>query len=314
MGAFSVIEGDVVIRDSSGNAVGVILDGAIYRLQTDTKVASWIGSTAPTVGQKAMASSLPVTIASDQSAISMTIVPANAFTGLAVGIVILGGSTAGTIQSVRATTYTEQTANAQRSFASSSASDAAAGVGARQVEITYYTSAMVGPLTETVTLNGTTAVATVATNICFIEKMKVVSVGSTTRNVGTITLYVNNSGGGGTIGTIGIGNVVSAQGDNRTFWGHHYIQAGKTASLATLVASAVVAGNTATCSFILRSQDPTVANSPDVQITEFLSMSTTIVRALGIPIKVAGPARITAFGVPTNNNATLNASFDFSEV
>lgn len=58
-----------ILYDSSGNPVGVVLDGAIYRLQTSTDVAKWIGSTAPTVGQKAMASSLPIAVASDQSVI-----------------------------------------------------------------------------------------------------------------------------------------------------------------------------------------------------------------------------------------------------
>jgi hypothetical protein len=36
----------------------------------DENVGAWMGSTAPTVGQKAMASSLPVVIASDQSAVT----------------------------------------------------------------------------------------------------------------------------------------------------------------------------------------------------------------------------------------------------
>lgn len=264
--------------------------------------------------QKVMAESIPVTIASDQSSIPITIGPSNALTGFSVGMVILGGGTANTLRAVLATTYNEQTTNAQRSFTSSSASDAAAGVGARQVQITYYDATCVGPFTETVTLNGVAAVATTNTNICFIEKMTVISVGSTGRNVGTITLFVNNTGGGGTIGTIGIGNIIAAQGDNRTFWSHHYVQSGKTASLATLVASAVVAGAVATCSFILRSRNPTVSTSPDVQISEFLVMSQAVVRALGIPLKVVGPARITTYGVPFGNNNSLYASFDFSEI
>jgi hypothetical protein len=35
---FTVIEGDIVLIDSSGNEVGVILDGSTYRLQTEAKV------------------------------------------------------------------------------------------------------------------------------------------------------------------------------------------------------------------------------------------------------------------------------------
>lgn len=69
---FELVEGDVVIRDASGNAIGVVLDGAVYRFQTATKVESWLGSTAPTVGQKVKADSLPVTLASDQPAVPIT--------------------------------------------------------------------------------------------------------------------------------------------------------------------------------------------------------------------------------------------------
>jgi hypothetical protein len=265
-------------------------------------------------GQKTMSGSIPVTIADDQSPIPITIGPKNSLTGFSIGTIKLGGGTANTLNAVLATTYNEQIVNAQRSFASSSASDTAAGVGARQVIITYYDSTCAGPFTETVTLNGLAAVATINTNICFIESMIVTSVGTTGRNVGIITLFVNNTGGGGTIGTIGVGNVIATQGDNRTFWSHHYVQPGKTASLATLVASAVVAGAISTCAFILRSRNPTVSTSPDIQISEFLVMSQAVVRALGIPIKVLGPARITTHGIPAGNNNTLFASFDFSEI
>lgn len=62
-----------VLYDSSGNAVGVVLDGAVRRLQTADKIESWFGSTAPTVGQKAMVESLPVSVANDQSAIPVVI-------------------------------------------------------------------------------------------------------------------------------------------------------------------------------------------------------------------------------------------------
>lgn len=40
MGSFTVIEGDVVLRDETGNPVGVILDGAVYRLRTEAKLAA----------------------------------------------------------------------------------------------------------------------------------------------------------------------------------------------------------------------------------------------------------------------------------
>lgn len=46
------------------------LPAALVGGRLDDNVGSWMGSTAPTVGQKAMASSLPVAIASDQSALT----------------------------------------------------------------------------------------------------------------------------------------------------------------------------------------------------------------------------------------------------
>ena len=36
--SFTIIEGDVVVRDSSGNPIGVILDGVTYRFAVDAKV------------------------------------------------------------------------------------------------------------------------------------------------------------------------------------------------------------------------------------------------------------------------------------
>lgn len=38
---FTVIEGQVVLEDDNGNAVGVVLDGSIYRLQTEAKVTNF---------------------------------------------------------------------------------------------------------------------------------------------------------------------------------------------------------------------------------------------------------------------------------
>ena len=41
--------------------------------------------------------------------------------------------------------------------------------------------------------------------------------------------------------------------------------------------------------------------------------TTSVVRILGIPIRVVGPAIVIAYGIPDQNNAVLTASFDFSE-
>lgn len=39
MADFAMIEGDVVVRDTAGNAVGVVLDSSVYRLQTEARLA-----------------------------------------------------------------------------------------------------------------------------------------------------------------------------------------------------------------------------------------------------------------------------------
>lgn len=49
------------------------LPSALVGGRLDTNTGAWLGSTAPTVGQKASASSLPVVIASDQSTLPVTI-------------------------------------------------------------------------------------------------------------------------------------------------------------------------------------------------------------------------------------------------
>jgi len=290
------------------------LPAALVGGRLDENVGAWFGSTAPTVGQKAMAASVPVALASNQTPLTVTLVPASAVTGLATGHVTLGGGTAGTLNVIRATTYNEPTTNAQRSLASSSANDTAAGTGARQVRITYFDASLNGPYTETVTLNGTTAVATVASNICFIDRLDVVSVGSGSVNAGTITLYVNSTGGGGTIGTIGIGTLVAGVGDVRTFWAHHYVAVGKAADFTTLVVSASSGGSGTNATFVMKAKNPTVATSPEEVIGDLLLVSGSVVRVLGIAIHVIGPARVTAYGIPAVNNADLNATFDFFEV
>lgn len=60
---------DITIFDKTGdNSVDPILDGGIYRLPTEgnDNLKSWLGSTAPTIGQKPSSQSIPVVIASDQ--------------------------------------------------------------------------------------------------------------------------------------------------------------------------------------------------------------------------------------------------------
>ncbi len=62
-----------LLVDSTGQLKTVTdqLPPSLVSSRLDTNTGSWLGSTAPTVGQKAMASSIPVTLASDQPALTV---------------------------------------------------------------------------------------------------------------------------------------------------------------------------------------------------------------------------------------------------
>jgi hypothetical protein len=112
--------------------------------------------------------------------------------------------------------YVEQSAQAQRSVVSTSVQDKASGTGSVKVRITYLNSAY-ELKTEDVTLNGTTAVNTVATDIRFIEKFQVIQGAAA---VGAIKLMTAAAGGGTEFCGIGIGTYDA-------FLCHHYVPAGK---------------------------------------------------------------------------------------
>jgi hypothetical protein len=205
---------------------------------------------------------------------------------------------------VEATTYTEQTTNAAMTLVSSSANDTSAGTGARTITVTYLDQSMAGPFTTTFTMNGTTAVTAGVSNMCFIEKIVVATVGSTTSNVGTITL----KSGATTVGTI-------AATANQTYWAHHYTPAGKTSYISgfNMGNTGTTAGNSSTG--ILFAKDSTSANAPEIQISDFINAAgaaNSITRNYNSPIQVQGPARIRVY-VTTQSSSTYTqyASFDY---
>jgi hypothetical protein len=236
----------------------------------------------------------------------LSIVPAgaNATTkGFSFGQVVLAATT---VAPVRGTAYIEQTSNAQRSLVSTSASDAAAGTGARKVKITYYTATFTGPFEETVTLNGTTAVNTVATDICYIEKLDVTEVGSGGVAAGVISLKAATGGGGATIWSI-------AATFNQTHGAHHYVATGKTCFITGQLVG--IKGADTTSGF-LRSLALGVANAAEAQISDQIRAPTSgqSFRSYGTPITVVGPARIVAYAAPDSSSSrTYYASFDFYE-
>ena len=248
---------------------------------------------------------------------------ANAFIGepLRVQIVTAATSNAGfsfgdvtlaanAFAAVRRTTYTEQAANAQRSVVSTSASDTAAGTGARTVKLTYLDVTGIGPSTETVTMNGTTAVNTVTTTFCFSERMDILTVGTALAAVGIINLKAATAGGGATIWSIGAG-------DTQTFGCHHYVPINKTCYVTDINANhnGTTVGSGAV--FVLRALPSTTANAVEKQISDFhrlYGQSSTVPRSFATPIQVTGPARITAYAAPETTSSTVyRCSFDYSD-
>lgn len=105
-------------------------------------------------------------------------------------------------------TYVFPAAAQQMAVVSSSADDAAAGTGARSVEI-HYLDANYAPHQITVTLNGTTPVLTVPTNILRINRFHVYSAGSGGTAAGNIS--VTNVAGTVTYAALTAGRNVARQ-------------------------------------------------------------------------------------------------------
>lgn len=261
-------------------------------------------STAPVATDKAMV----VVISPNQQSIPVASTPATANGGLRAGYARLGGGTSGVLIPVFSTTYNEQSSNAQRSISSSSTNDTSAGTGARSVRITYYTATFTGPFTEDIILNGTSAVNTTNTNICYIESLVVLTVGSTGVNVGTITLYASTGGGGGAVSSIGSNTLTGATGDTRTLYAQHYVPSGKTCFITGFLVS-----SSGTTSFFLKSKDLATANAAEQIISGVIPTANPFERSYGSPISVVGPARILAYAIPSSNNMTISASIDFFE-
>jgi hypothetical protein len=218
-------------------------------------------------------------------------------TGIQIGAISASSST---FQRITRAAYTEQSVNCQPSIRSSSASDAAAGSGSRTMELTYYSQDGSGPYKETVTMDGTSWVNFIATNVCFIEKLRNITQGVSddinTMNVGTITLNNAINGGGSAIITIPVA-------DGETYIGIHYVPPGVTCNIPRIGASRAV-GNTAARLWIYKTPIP-VANKSPILIADVIHVDGNHVSVpFFSPIKVQGPAKIGTWIAPTSNQAT----------
>ena len=217
--------------------------------------------------------------------------------------------TAGTEVAVNGTAYAEQTSGAQRSIKSSSANDAAAGTGARTVRLVFYTldasGNIQGPYTEILTLNGTTAVPTVNTNIALIDRLEVLTVGSGLVAAGALSLYTDNAGAGSVICSV-------AAGDRRTYMGHAYVP---TSRVLTITDVTVESGEATTVQtlFNLRSLAyGNSANGEQIMTNALSAQGLNGTRSISNPLRVAGPARVQMYATPgATATATVRGEFGY---
>lgn len=216
-------------------------------------------------------------------------------------------NTASTTQTaVRATAYNEPSANGQLKLVSANANDAAAGTGARTVRIVYLDDEGNGPYCETVTLNGTTPVSTASSNLCYIERMEVLTAGSGGKNAGVISL--KSADEQTTIGSI-------AAGDNATQWAHHYTPQGWTTYItsAWVNHNGVVAGSGGV--FQLKTKELGVDGSveqPVPGVVRLYGQASTTEKVYGSSLTIVGPRRTTLYITPESSSSLIyRGAFDF---
>lgn len=290
-GSSSLVDNNVNIVDPSGNAIATA-DGGTPTSDRGLMISGY--DDLNSLSRRVAVDSVGRVVVTQPSSTAPR-------AGFANGRVVLAATATA---AVYATVYTEQTTNAQRSLVSASANDAAAGTGARTVRITYYDQALAGPFTETVTLNGTSAVNTVATNICYIERMDVLTVGSTGSNAGIISLKAATAGGGATVWSI----EATA---NITYAAHHYVATGYTCYITGLMIG--IKGADA-ASGVLKSRSVLTANAANNDISDLVRAPTggQSLRTYGTAIRVPGPSKITGYVSPDSTSSrTYYLSFDY---
>jgi hypothetical protein len=187
---------------------------------------------------------------------------------------------------------------------SSSASDASAGVGARTVRIQGLTAWNTAEATETVTLNGVTPVNT-ANSYVIIHKMKVLTSGATSINVGQITA------------TAATDATVTAEieiGQGQTQMAIYGVPSTQSFYMTRFYAYMNDSISTTRVDVQLRANE-----NPDVQRTNFINkydmqLANAGVSALDsyyeIPIKFAGPCIIKVHATSNSADTDMSAGFD----
>ena len=177
------------------------------------------------------------------------------------------------------TTYVFPAAAQQMHVVSTSASDTSAGTGTRTVKI-HYLDANYAEQVETVTLNGTTPVNTVATNILRVQKMHSFSTGSNGYPVGNIALK-------NTAGTVTYSQMMANRNTaQQCIW---TVPAGKTLYLSQWFSAAGAASSNHFTQVILRAtawDGYSVTGGGFVTVDPVSVQDGNVVQPFNIPVKI----------------------------
>jgi hypothetical protein len=179
--------------------------------------------------------------------------------------------------------------NTQGSIKGGSAADAPGGAGIEQVEIYYLDENFNGPFTEIMTLNGTTPVLTVATNICYIDRIQILK-GSASS--GQAFFYYNTTATGGIAASVGF---LTARG-----FGFHWVPAGKTCYITSVSASiqtfGVGLGGVVFLKYRYAGADyvfDLVGNfTHEILQLKIITIRNPVTHIFASPVKIVGPAKI----------------------
>lgn len=211
---------------------------------------------------------------------------------------------------MRASLWSDPGAGGERSIKSSSVHDGAGnGSGLLKVRITYYNHDGSGPFKEEVTLNGTGAVAfgsANGSNVRFIEQIEGIEVGNNSVAVGNVDVFENNNGTGNVMARINTG-------ENRTFYGHHFVPAGKKCFILSV--SVGIKGLLTGGRLLTRFKNVLASNPVELDVGDTPRApgnGMTAERAYAAPVVVAGPGLVTLWAHPdAGTAATWYAALSF---
>jgi len=192
---------------------------------------------------------------------------------------------------------------------STSASDAAAGVGARTIQIYGLTSWTTAETSEVITMNGTTDVPTVNAYV-IIHRMKVLTKGATSSNVGVITATADTDST--------VTALISAL-RGQTLMAIYGISSVETAYMGAVYATANKSGGAAALVDVTLLVNP----EPDAELTNYLEKQTFGLSTAGTsawilpyytPKKITGPAIIKIQATSGTNDMDVSAGFDIIKV